>query len=43
MGIRDTTQDEYDIIMEIRNLHNRMSTTVHAIWVEGHPTNTGGE
>jgi hypothetical protein len=38
VGIKEATQDKYDIIMEITQIRESMSVKVEAIWVERHLT-----
>jgi hypothetical protein len=40
VGIKDATQDEFDLILEIRNLRSFLQSTVKAEWTPGHPTPT---
>jgi hypothetical protein len=38
IGIKDATQDEYDLILAIRRLHPTLSTKITPQWTPGHPT-----
>jgi len=38
IGIKDATQDEYDLILEIRQLRNTLRTKIQPLWTPGHPS-----
>jgi hypothetical protein len=38
IGVKDATQDEYDLILAIRRLHSTLSTKLTHQWTPGHPT-----
>jgi hypothetical protein len=38
IGIKDATQDEYDLILEIRQLRNTPRTKIQPLWTPGHPS-----
>jgi hypothetical protein len=40
LGIKDATQDEYDIILEIQRTRRQLRTTINPLWTPGHPTTT---
>lgn len=44
IGVKDATQDEYDIILEILHMQQELCTTIEAVWIEGHPApDTSGQ
>jgi hypothetical protein len=38
IGVKDATQDEFDIILAIRKLRQSLKTTITVEWTPGHPT-----
>ncbi len=45
IGVKDATQDEYNLVLAIRRLRQTIKTTVDPLWVAGHPkpADTWGE
>jgi hypothetical protein len=38
IGVKDATQDEYDLILAIRHVYTTLKTTITPLWTPGHPT-----
>lgn len=43
IGLKDATQDEYDIMLAIWRIRMRIQTTIQPLWTTGHPTSVDNQ